>query len=80
MELAATDVWEVEQGYRIRKDQYYLPEVAFTPDEVWALFVAAHTPGESGEVIAERTERLGRHDFAEVAYGWRDLTELVTDW
>ena len=33
-----------------------------------------------GEVIAERTERLGRHDFAEVAYGWRDLTELVTDW
>jgi proteasome accessory factor B len=49
VELAATDVWEVEQGYRIRKDQYYLPEVAFTPDEVWALFVAAHTPGESGE-------------------------------
>src|SRR2546422_5584807 len=49
VELAATDVWEVEQGYRIRKDQYYLPEVAFTPDEVWALFVAAHAPGQSGE-------------------------------
>ena len=32
-----------------------------------------------GEVIAERTEKLGRHDFAEVAYGWHDLTELVTD-
>ena len=49
VELAPTDAWEVEQGYRIPKDQYYLPEVAFTAEEVWALFVAAHTPGESGE-------------------------------
>jgi len=49
VDLDATDAWEVEQGYRIRKDQYYLPEVAFTAEEVWALFVAAHTPGESGE-------------------------------
>ncbi|HEX3057860.1 MAG TPA: GNAT family N-acetyltransferase [Usitatibacter sp.] len=31
-----------------------------------------------GEVIAERNERLGKHDFAEVAYGWHDLTTLVT--
>jgi ribosomal protein S18 acetylase RimI-like enzyme len=30
-----------------------------------------------GEVVGERTEQLGRHDFAEVAYGWHDLTELV---
>ena len=49
LELDATDAWEVDQGYRIRKDQYYLPEVAFTAEEVWALFVAAHTPGETGE-------------------------------
>jgi len=49
VELASTDAWEVEQGYRIPKEQYYLPEVAFTGEEVWALFVAAHTPGESGE-------------------------------
>jgi predicted DNA-binding transcriptional regulator YafY len=49
IELASTDPWEVEQGYRIPKDQYYLPEVPFTRDEVWALFVAAHTPGETGE-------------------------------
>jgi predicted DNA-binding transcriptional regulator YafY len=49
VELAATDVWGVEQGYRIPKDQYYLPDLTFTPDEVWALFVAAHTPGEEGE-------------------------------
>jgi predicted DNA-binding transcriptional regulator YafY len=49
IELAPTDVWEVEQGYRIPKDQYYLPEVTFTPEEVWALFVAAHAPGEDRE-------------------------------
>jgi proteasome accessory factor B len=52
MELAPTDAWEVEHGYRIPKDQYYLPELTFTADEVWALFVAAHTPGEDSE--AER--------------------------
>ncbi|HMC36796.1 MAG TPA: WYL domain-containing protein, partial [Actinomycetota bacterium] len=49
VEVAPTDPWEVEQGYRIPKDRYYLPDVSFTPDEVWALFVAAHTPGEHGE-------------------------------
>jgi predicted DNA-binding transcriptional regulator YafY len=49
LEIAATDVWEVEHGYRIPKDRYYLPDVAFTEEEVWALFVAAHTPEESGE-------------------------------
>ena len=32
-----------------------------------------------GEVIAERHERLGKHDFAEVAYGWHDLTSLIVD-
>jgi proteasome accessory factor B len=52
VEVAPTDPWEVEQGYRIPKDRYYLPEITFTPDEVWALFVAAHAPGEGGE--AER--------------------------
>jgi proteasome accessory factor B len=47
--VGPTDSWDVEQGYRIPKDQYYLPDVTFTQDEVWALFVAAHTPGEEGE-------------------------------
>ena len=32
-----------------------------------------------GEIIGERNERLGKHDFAEVAYGWHDLTTLVVD-
>ena len=30
-----------------------------------------------GEIVAERTERLGRHQFAQVAYAWHDLTTLV---
>jgi proteasome accessory factor B len=49
VEVEATDAWDVEQGYRIPKDQYYLPELSFTADEVWALFVAAHAPGEGSE-------------------------------
>src|SRR5438105_711177 len=49
VEVSATDAWEIEQGYRIPKDRYYLPEIAFTPDEVWALFVAARAPGEDEE-------------------------------
>jgi proteasome accessory factor B len=49
VELAPTDAWEVEQGYRIPKDKYYLPEVAFSPEEVWALFVAAYAPDHGGE-------------------------------
>jgi len=31
-----------------------------------------------GQEIAERTERLGKHPFAQIAYGWHDLTALVT--
>jgi proteasome accessory factor B len=49
VELASTDVWETEQGYRILKEHYYLPEISFSADEVWALFVAAHSRGEDGE-------------------------------
>jgi len=30
-----------------------------------------------GEEIAERTERLGKHPYAEIAYGWHDLAALV---
>ena len=45
LELVATDIWEVEQGYTIPKEAYYLPEIAFTPEELAALFVAAQTGG-----------------------------------
>jgi ribosomal protein S18 acetylase RimI-like enzyme len=32
-----------------------------------------------GEEAGTRTERLGLHGYAQVAYGWRDLTALVID-
>lgn len=46
VELAPTDAWGVEEGYVIPKEGYYLPEISFTPEEISALFVAAHTGGE----------------------------------
>ncbi len=51
LELVDTDSWGTEQGYVIPKDAYYLPEIAFTPEELAALFVAAQgvrddTPAE----------------------------------
>ena len=30
-----------------------------------------------GVEIGEKTERLGLHSFAEIAYGWNDLSALV---
>ncbi|MEO5692254.1 MAG: GNAT family N-acetyltransferase [Usitatibacter sp.] len=30
-----------------------------------------------GQEMGEKTERLGQHSFAEIAYGWHDLTGLV---
>ena len=64
VEVGPTDSWEVDQGYRIPKERYYLPEMAFTPDEVWALFVAAHSPGGGGD--------------AELAF-WKLATGVDTD-
>ena len=49
IELAPTDPFEVEEGYRIPKEAYYLPELDFTPEEMSALLVAAQTPTEQGE-------------------------------
>jgi proteasome accessory factor B len=41
IELASTDAWEAEQGYRIPKERYYLPDLKLEPDEVAALSLAA---------------------------------------
>src|SRR5437763_5207240 len=49
IELAPTDPFEIEEGYRIPKERYYLPELDFTPEEMSALLVAAHTPTAEGE-------------------------------
>lgn len=49
VEVEPVDGWGTDQGYRVPRERYELPEVSFTPDEVAALFVAAHAPGEDGE-------------------------------
>ena len=53
--MADTDVWGVEQGYQIPRDEYYLAEIQFTPDEVTALYLAAQTGTE--ETVAEQGVR-----------------------
>ncbi|MGH2631038.1 MAG: helix-turn-helix transcriptional regulator, partial [Actinomycetota bacterium] len=47
LQLVDVDVWGTEQGYVIPKDEYYLPEIAFTPEELGALLVAAQSGGEN---------------------------------
>ncbi len=49
LEMIGTDAWEVEQGYTIRKERYYLPEIRFTPEEITALYLAAHGGSETAE-------------------------------
>jgi predicted DNA-binding transcriptional regulator YafY len=49
VEVAPTDPWEVEEGYRIPRERYELPDISFTPEEAAALFVAAHGAGESAD-------------------------------
>lgn len=46
LQLVDTDAWGTEQGYLIPKDEYYLPEIAFAPEELAALLVAAQSGGE----------------------------------
>ncbi len=49
VEVLPTDPFEVEEGYRIPKERYRLPDVSFTPEEAAALFVAAQAEGPEGE-------------------------------
>lgn len=55
LELVDVDGWGTEQGYVIPKDAYYLPEIAFTPQELGALLVAAQSGGE--DTVAEQGAR-----------------------
>ena len=47
LRLVDVDAWGTEQGYMIPKGEYYLPEIAFTPEELGALLVAAQSGGEN---------------------------------
>jgi proteasome accessory factor B len=57
IDLIATDAWDVEEGYVIRKEKYYLPEISFTPEEISALFVAARSVGDGEDGSAEQGAR-----------------------
>ncbi len=50
LEMTGTDVWDVEMGYTISKERYYLPEISFTPEEITALYLAAQGGSEATEV------------------------------
>ncbi len=54
IEVVSTDAWDVEQGYTIDKDRYYLPEIAFMPEEISALFVAVRSAGDGSAEDAVR--------------------------
>jgi proteasome accessory factor B len=57
IELVNVDPWEgAPQAYTIPKDAYYLPEIAFTPQELSALFLAARS-GADEETSAEQAVR-----------------------
>jgi proteasome accessory factor B len=58
VEVGSTDAWEVEQGYRIPKERYYLPDIEFTEEEISALFVAAQTPGTEEQDAGEAVRKL----------------------
>ena len=54
IDVVAVDSWDVEQGYTIDKARYYLPDIAFTPEEISALFVAVRSAGDPSAEDAVR--------------------------
>ena len=54
IEVVPVDAWDVEQGYTIDKREYYLPDIAFTPEEISALFVAVRSAGDPSAEDAVR--------------------------
>jgi proteasome accessory factor B len=76
VETVPTDAWEVEEGYRIPKERYDLPDISFTPEEVAALFVAAHAPAEDGEA-AQAFRKLTTGAEGGVVPSGADVTATV---
>lgn len=61
VELTPVDAWDTEQGYRIPKDRYYLPDLHLEPDELAALWLAAGLlrmtdPGPARSALMKLTE------------------------
>ena len=76
LELAGTDVWEVEEGYLIRKERATLPELDLTADERAALWLAAQAwqgqavPGDPERALMKLSTASKEPDAAEPAGGW----------
>lgn len=73
LRLVDVDAWGTEQGYVIRKDEYYLPEIAFTAEELGALVVAAQgvrddTPA-TGQAVRKLLSGSGDGVLARLAGG-----------
>jgi proteasome accessory factor B len=62
IEVVATDAWDVERGYTIDRERYYLPDIAFTPEEISALFVAVRSAGDAPAEDAVRKLLSGAHE------------------
>jgi proteasome accessory factor B len=71
IEVVAVDAWDVEQGYTIDKARYYLPEIAFTPDEISALFVAVGWAADpqAGDAVRKIVSGADRGLLAELGAG-----------
>ncbi len=54
IDVVSVDAWDVEQGYTIDKTRYYLPDIAFTPEEISALFVAVRSAADPSAEDAVR--------------------------
>ena len=76
LRMTDTDVWGVEQGYVIPKDEYYLPEIAFTADEVTALFVAA----QSGTEELAAAQGVRKLLYGSDVQGLPELFTLSAEW
>lgn len=57
IERRFTDVWEIDEGYLISPERYYLPELDLTPDEMAALWIASsivvEPPGSESRALTK---------------------------
>lgn len=76
LERAGTDVWEVEEGYLIRKERATLPELDLSADERAALWLAAQAwqgqavPGDPERALMKLSIANKDHDVGRPDGGW----------
>ena len=62
VDFAPTDIWEVEKGYRIVKEDFYLPDVELTSAEAAALWLAV-------TMVARENDSVARNALLKLAGG-----------